>query len=325
LIPCFPTQTFVDGELTDETFRRVWAQGIPLIVTGLLPKFQIKWTPEHFISKYPTQSCSIVECQTDASKRITVGDFFKMFGTYEGRTDCWKLKDWPPSTDFKSAFPDLYEDFSRAVPMPHYCRRDGTLNIASHFPSNTVAPDLGPKMYNAMATFETQGSKGSTRLHMDMADAVNIMLHAEPRPDGEPGVAAWDLYRAEDAEPLRRYLKKRFNGALQHDPIHSQQVYLDDVLRKELWDEFGVKSHRVYQRPGEAVFIPAGCAHQVCNLADCIKVAVDFVSPENIARCEKLTGEFREQNQSMVWKEDVLQLRTMMWFAWLSCTRQEGR
>jgi [histone H3]-dimethyl-L-lysine9 demethylase len=63
---------------------------------------------------------------------------------------------------------------------------------------------------------------------------------------------------------------------------------------------------------------------QVANLADCIKVAVDFVSPENIARCEKLTGEFREQNQSMVWKEDVLQLRTMMWFAWLSCTRQEN-
>jgi hypothetical protein len=25
--------------------------------------------------------------------------------------------------------------------------------------------------------------------------------------------------------------------------------------------------------------IPAGAAHQVCNLADCIKVACDFVSP----------------------------------------------
>jgi len=58
-------------------------------------------------------------------------------------------------------------------------------------------------------------------------------------------------------------------------------------------------------------------------LADCIKIAIDFVSPENIDRCERLTMEFREQNQSMAWKEDVLQLRTMMWFAWLSCCRQE--
>jgi [histone H3]-dimethyl-L-lysine9 demethylase len=118
-------------------------------------------------------------------------------------------------------------------------------------------------MYNAMAVIETRGSKGSTRLHMDMADAVNIMLHAERRPDGEPGVAAWDLFRAEDANLLRKFLKKRYNGSLQHDPIHSQQVYLDNTLRKELFEEYGVKSHRIYQKPGDAVFIPAGCAHQV--------------------------------------------------------------
>jgi len=58
-------------------------------------------------------------------------------------------------------------------------------------------------------------------------------------------------------------------------------------------------------------------------MADCVKVAIDYVSPENIERCERLTKEFREQNQSKVWKEDVLQLRTMMWFAWLSCCGQE--
>jgi hypothetical protein len=54
-----------------------------------------------------------------------------------------------------------------------------------------------------------------------------------------------------------------------------------------------------------------------------MKIAIDFVSPENIDRCETLTKEFREQNQSMQWKEDVLQLRTMMWFAWLSCRIRE--
>jgi hypothetical protein len=56
-----------------------------------------------------------------------------------------------------------------------------------------------------------------------------------------------------------------------------------------------------------------------------MKIAIDFVSPENIDRCEALTKEFREQNQSMQWKEDVLQLRTMMWFAWLSCRIHEAR
>jgi hypothetical protein len=52
-------------------------------------------------------------------------------------------KDWPPSTDFRTVFPELYEDFSNAVPIPNYVRRDGALNIASHFPSNAIAPDLG--------------------------------------------------------------------------------------------------------------------------------------------------------------------------------------
>lgn len=118
-------------------------------------------------------------------------------------------------------------------------------------------------MYNAMASFESQGSKGSTRLHMDMADAANIMMYAANTPDGRPGTAAWDLFKAEDAPKIRKFLRKRFKGQYQHDPIHSQQFYLDSQLRQELFDEFQVKSYRVYQRPGDAVFIPAGCAHQV--------------------------------------------------------------
>ncbi|KAH7888104.1 hypothetical protein F5I97DRAFT_1865700 [Phlebopus sp. FC_14] len=322
-LPSHPTTTVEDLTLTEEVFRPLWSKGDPIVVTGILPKFRIQWTPEYFLQKYNSQSCLILECQSDVNKRVTVGEFFSWFGKYDGRLECWKLKDWPPSTDFKTAFPELFEDFSRAVPVPNYARRDGALNIASHFPSNTVAPDLGPKMYNAMASFESVGSKGSTRLHMDMADAINIMTYASPTPDGKPGCAVWDLYRACDAEKLRHFLRRKFKGPHQHDPIHSQQFYLDSALRKELFDVYGIKSHRVYQKPGQAVLIPAGCAHQVCNLADCIKVAVDFVSPENIARCEQLTKEFREQNQSMAWKEDVLQLRTMMWFAWLSCCRQE--
>ncbi|EMD40603.1 hypothetical protein CERSUDRAFT_80259 [Gelatoporia subvermispora B] len=322
-IPSHETVRIPDADLDDVMFRKLWRKGAPLIVTGVLPKFQIQWTPEYFKNKYGTQNCLIVECQTDTNRRVTVGDFFSWFGNYEGRRDCWKLKDWPPSTDFKTAFPELYEDFVRATPVPNYVRRDGVLNLASHFPTNAIAPDLGPKMYNAMASFEQEGSKGSTRLHMDMADAVNVMLYAAPMPDGRPGCAAWDIFRAEDTAKLRKFLRRKFKGQYQHDPIHSQSFFLDSVAREELYRDTGIRSHRIYQHPGEAVFIPAGCAHQVCNLADCIKVASDFVSPENVARCEALTQEFREQNQSNAWKEDVLQLRTMMWFAWLSSCRKE--
>lgn len=69
---------------------------------------------------------------------------------------------------------------------------------------------VGPKMYNSFASSQESGSRGSTRLHMDMADALNVMLHAEPCPDGSEGYAVWDLYRAEDSDKIRAFLKKRF-------------------------------------------------------------------------------------------------------------------
>jgi lysine-specific demethylase 3 len=91
-IPSHPTRRFSDPELTDDVFRPIWARGEPLVVTGLLEKFQIQWTPEYFIEKYSTQSCLVIECQTDVNKRVTVGEFFSWFGKYENRTECWKLK-----------------------------------------------------------------------------------------------------------------------------------------------------------------------------------------------------------------------------------------
>ena len=154
-------------------------------------------------------------------------------------------------------------------------------------------------MYNALASSQEAGSKGSMRLHMDMADALNVMLYASSCEDGSEGYAVWDLFRAEDSDKIRSFLKKHFefgpppppgtpapvNGQpeaggskasagkgtpaatlsihARHDPIHGQQFYLDVELRKALWEEYGVKSYRVYQRPGDGVFIPAGCVHQV--------------------------------------------------------------
>ena len=78
--------------LTYDMFTKLWAMGKPLVVTGLLPRFKINWTPEHFIENYASKSCLVIQCQSDMNKRITVGDFFKDFGKYEGRKDCWKLK-----------------------------------------------------------------------------------------------------------------------------------------------------------------------------------------------------------------------------------------
>ncbi|XP_006459771.1 hypothetical protein AGABI2DRAFT_184322 [Agaricus bisporus var. bisporus H97] len=267
-IPSYGIRRYMYDEVSKgdsvSVFAPIWQRGEPIVVTGCLQHFKIEWTPRYFVEHYSEQTCLIIECQAGTNKRVTVSEFFNMFGKYEGRTECWKLKDWPPSTDFKTAFPELYRDFSDAVPVPDYVRRDGVANVGSHFPSNTIAPDLGPKMYNALASNLGEGSKGTTRLHLDMADAVNIMTYTEQCPDGTPGCAAWDIFRSSDSDQLRTFLHQKFPKQAT-DPIHGQQIYLDEMCRKELFDQFGIKSYRIYQRPGEAIFIPAGCAHQVAQ------------------------------------------------------------
>ncbi|KAJ7823356.1 hypothetical protein B0H13DRAFT_1507555, partial [Mycena leptocephala] len=97
------------------------------------------------------------------------------------------------------------------------------------------------------------------------------------------------------------------------DLIHGQEIFITDRLWWKLWQVCDVKSYRVYQQIGEVVLILAGCAHQVRNLSDCIKVAIDFVSVDNIERCEKLTQEFCTiNNRGKPWKVDVLQLRSLL-------------
>ncbi|PVG00557.1 hypothetical protein CPB86DRAFT_871842 [Serendipita vermifera] len=312
-------ETFHHSEFTQEKFQSLWSEGKTMVVTDLLTKMKGKWTPQYFIDHHGSEKCSITDCDDESQAASNVADFFQRFGQYDSRDKkILKLKDWPPTADFKTTFPTLFDDFQAAVPAPEYTRRDGFYNISAHFPLDTVAPDMGPKMYNALASRED--GKGSTRLHMDMADAVNIMLYSETLPNGQEGSAVWDIYPSGASNLIRTFLKEEFpltTSAISYvDPIHSQYFYLTPTLRQKLSDKYGVKGWRIYQKPGNAVFIPAGCAHQVCNLADCIKVAVDFVSPENLARCAQLTQEFRNENERVAWKEDILQLSNMCWSAW---------
>ena len=51
---------------------------------------------------------------------------------------------------------------------------------------------------------------------------------------------------------------------------------------------------------------------QVRNLHSCIKAAEDFVSPENLAYCFKLTQEFRHLSDTHSNHEDKLQVRTVL-------------
>ena len=91
--------------------------------------------------------------------------------------------------------------------------------------------------------------------------------------------------------------------------IHDQVVFLRKADLELLKKETGIEPWRIYQREGDAVFVPARCPHQVRNLRPCVKVAVDFVSPENMQYCVELSDDFRQLGMDHKHKEDVLQSR----------------
>ncbi|XP_076899427.1 lysine-specific demethylase JMJ26-like [Bidens hawaiensis] len=386
-------------------FRHHLAKGEPIIVRRVLDQTRgLSWEPtvmwralcEHVDPNVSSKMSQVkaIDCLAGCEVEISTRKFFK--GYAEGRQylNSWpemlKLKDWPPSDKFEDLLPRHCDEFISALPF-QVCTdpRTGFLNLAVKLPPAVIKPDLGPKTYIAYGMAEELGRGDSvTKLHCDMADAVNILTHTaevsvstdqkmaiqelkrrhrsqdvrekegslyecvagswgrseeynnvssinkeavkQSQPsdishdfDVAEGTASalWDIFRREDTTKLQEYLLKH-SKEFRHTyccpveqvyhPIHDQAFYLTEEHKKKLKKEYGIEPWTFEQSLGEAVFIPAGCPHQVRNLKSCTKVAVDFVSPENIQQCIRLTEEFRKLPVNHKAKEDKLEVKKMI-------------
>lgn len=125
----------------------------------------------------------------------------------------------------------------------------------------------------ALKSHQDDAHSGSTRLHCDLCDAINIMVFSSP----STGTALWHIFKAADSHKIRAYIKKFYNCTLD-DPIHSQHYYLGPSDLKRIREEYGVVPYSIHQSVGEAVFIPAGCAHQVCSFLTIFKSILYFAT-----------------------------------------------
>ena|SRR5271170_1527217 len=79
------------------------------------------------------------------------------------------------------------------------------------------------------------------------------------------GSAIWDIFPADASDTIRKYLNVCTNNEID-DPILRQTCYISPPQLLELREKYNIIPWRILQNPGEAIFIPAGCAHQVTPL-----------------------------------------------------------
>ncbi|KAK7258496.1 hypothetical protein RIF29_24075 [Crotalaria pallida] len=201
------------------------------------------------------------------------------------------------------------------------------VQYASSLASSNISKTKG----RVRIDFLDDNVSGSPELRESKQGPEKDCLEAESGSEDVLGGAVWDIFRRQDVPKLIEYLRKHKNE-FRHignfpvesviHPIHDQTLFLNERHKKQLKMEFNVEPWTFEQHLGEAVFIPAGCPHQVRNRQSCIKVALDFVSPENVGECLQLTEEFRVLPKHHRAKEDKLEVKKMTLYAVSNAIRE---
>ena len=118
-------------------------------------------------------------------------------------------------------------------------------------------------MYIAYGSVEDNFHHGSTKLHIDMTDAVNIMVWVSNRKDQQQSYALWRIFPHDASSLICQFLRANTGFSGPGNPIHAQGTYFTEDMLAELEKQTGVRPFTIKQCIGDAIFIPAGCAHQV--------------------------------------------------------------
>ncbi|XP_003373666.1 putative JmjC domain-containing histone demethylation protein 2B [Trichinella spiralis] len=129
--------------------------------------------------------------------------------------------------------------------------------------------------------------------------------------------ALWTVFKPSDSNNLRKYINSHFANLpiVYYDPIHDGTCYLDATARADLVRR-GIQPIMFLQMRNEAVFIPAGAAHQCC-----VTATLEFFSPEGINRSLKISNELQKLSFEHINRGDQLQIRNIIYYSSLEAIK----
>ncbi|PPQ81345.1 hypothetical protein CVT26_014429 [Gymnopilus dilepis] len=298
--------------MSDEKFAEMWAMKAPFVVSGVCTSeapFEVM--DLHNSGPHPCQ----IQTLHKSGTLITSSTLEEYFDSWHDDTDCPR-QDYPTNGNLHDLHPTVAEKFYRLVEKiaPSFLSPRGPMNLASYWPNGSNVPDMGPKLYIAERDFV---SEGTTHLHMDKSAAVNIMLHSSS--SGKQSGARWEIWPQNSVAQLSQLISPsssetecKMGLAILYEQFYVSEELVGSQMLEKAWS--------FIQEPGDAVFIPPGCPHQVTNIGNCIKIATDFICPSDIESLRLLGNMFRAINihyEGLV-HNDIVNLEMTLWFAWRS-------
>ncbi|XP_010486329.1 PREDICTED: lysine-specific demethylase JMJ25-like isoform X2 [Camelina sativa] len=204
-----------------------------------------------------------------------------------------------------------------------HCDMSDAVNVLTHISEVPIVKDRQSKIAELKKKHAEQDLKELYSSVANKEEMMEILVKSKQETgnvESDDG-ALWDIFRREDIPKLESYIEKH-HKEFRHlyccpvsqvvHPIHDQNFYLTRYHIMKLKEEYGIEPWTFNQKLGDAVLIPVGCPHQVRNLKSCTKVALDFVSPENVGECLRLTKQYRLLPPNHFAKEDKLAVKNMI-------------
>ncbi|KRY30960.1 Lysine-specific demethylase 3A [Trichinella spiralis] len=265
---------------------------------------------------------------------------------------CFQLQDWPRNGGLAQLLPSTFADFYSAIPISNYVdHKNAAFNLALALPDHVLKPDLELKLCIGYEMIPYMNI-ATTNLHSDVNDNLNILtwtsipkniskrrMHESilqylaregldeqtmnmARERIKDVGALWTVFKPSDSNNLRKYINSHFANLpiVYYDPIHDGTCYLDATARADLVRR-GIQPIMFLQMRNEAVFIPAGAAHQVLNLQCCVTATLEFFSPEGINRSLKISNELQKLSFEHINRGDQLQIRNIIYYSSLEAIK----